>query len=350
MPTIYRLIAGHPAEKPLLLATIIETKGSTPQVTGAQALFDQGGLSAGTLGGGLVEANAAETAQNCLRFGRTALQEFDLSSDVIEGPDAVCGGWVSILFQPLHSKERSIFLAAAEDLENRKSGLLLTTIRTTGDSPDIERQWVIRKNLHSITLLGLTETKSAGYLERGSPLLLKPRPDLWLAVQPHFPKPKLIIAGAGHVGAAVAHLGRLLDFEVTVLDDRPDLANRISDAYRILGGDIAETLSGLPLAEDCFIVIVTRGHRHDAEALRACLGRNAAYIGMIGSARKIKLMRADFLAKKWATEEQLDAVFAPIGLDIDSTTVQEIAVSITAQLIHIRAKKMRQKEEKWFGP
>ena len=106
----------------------------------------------------------------------------------------------------------------------------------------------------------------------------------------------------------------------------------------------------MSVTEDCYIVIVTRGHKNDAEALRACIKRKAAYIGMIGSARKIQLMRDEFLAKKWATPEEFEAVFAPIGLDIGSTTVQEIAVSIAAQLVQIRAETQRQKEEKWFGP
>ena len=348
MSHIFRKIADHPSEKPLLLATIIETKGSTPQVTGAHALFDQERLLAGTLGGGIVEAKAAETARDCLRHGRTALQEFDLSSDIIEEPEAVCGGWVSILFQPLRSRERSVFQAASDDLEKRKKGLLLTSILSPGDSPEIQSQWVSEENLQAISGKELTEIQSLEYLDRGLPRLLVLNPNLWLSVEPVYPKPRLVIAGAGHVGAAVAHFGRLLDFEVTVLDDRPDLAESISDAHKILVGDISETLAGFPLAEDCFIVIVTRGHKHDTEALRACLGRKNAYIGMIGSARKIKLMRAEFMTEKWATEEQLDQVFAPIGLDIDSTTVQEIAVSIAAQLKQIRAVKRRQKEEKWF--
>ena len=85
-------------------------------------------------------------------------------------------------------------------------------------------------------------------------------------------------------------------------------------------------------------MIVTRGHRHDGQALRGCLGSRAAYIGMIGSKRKIELMRQQFLKEGWATEEQWSRIYAPIGIDIGSQTVEEIAVSIAAQLVHVRSQ------------
>lgn len=349
MSHIFRKIAGHPAEKPLLLATIIDTRGSTPQVTGAHALFVPEGLLAGTLGGGTVEADAAKTAADCLRTGETAVKEFDLSADIIEGPQAVCGGWVEVLFQPLRSGERSMFKAAADDLEKGIKGLLITAIRIKEGHREIQRRWVNAPDLSTLSHPGLTKKKAGEYMDRGTPRLLKTSKNLWLSVEPQYPKPKLIIAGAGHVGGAVARLGVLLEFEVIVLDDRPDLAERIGGA-RIIIGDIARSLEKFPVTEDCYIVIVTRGHKNDAEALKACIKGKAAYIGMIGSARKIQLMREEFLDRKWATLEEFEAVFAPIGLDIGSTTVQEIAVSIAAQLVQIRAETQRHKEEKWFGP
>lgn len=297
-----------------------------------------------------MEAQALETALDCLASERPDIRDFDLSSDIIEESDAVCGGWVSILFHLLGSGDRSVFRAASGDLAEGRKGLLLTSIHFFSDSPDIQRQWVGEQNLRSISQTGLSEKEGAAFLSQGKPCLLKTLPGMWLAVEPAYPKPKLIIAGAGHVGRAVAHLGRNLDFEVTILDDRPDLARSVEEAHKVIVGNISESLAAIPLAEDCFIVIVTRGHRHDSEALKACLGRKSAYIGMIGSARKIKLMRTKFLENSWATETQLDEIFAPIGLDIGSVTVQEIAVSIAAQLVKIRTARLKQREGKWFGP
>ncbi len=128
-------------------------------------------------------------------------------------------------------------------------------------------------------------------------------------VEPVLPLPRLIIAGAGHVGKAVARLGRLLDFSVTVIDDRPEFADvkNVPDADEIVAGDIGEAVRAVEDSPDNYFVIVTRGHQKDAEALRAALGRGAAYVGMIGSKRKIELMHCEFLESGWATGAEWDA-------------------------------------------
>jgi len=91
---------------------------------------------------------------------------------------------------------------------------------------------------------------------------------------------------------------------------------------------------------DTFIVIVTRGHNNDAEALKPCIGTGAAYIGMIGSRAKTAKMHKDFIKNKWATEDQWSRIFTPIGLEIGSKTVEEIGISIAAQLVMIRNNKI----------
>jgi xanthine dehydrogenase accessory factor len=136
----------------------------------------------------------------------------------------------------------------------------------------------------------------------------------------------------------VAHLGKLLDFEVIVIDDRPEYANRVRfpDADRILVSDIGAAVRRFPISSDTYIVIVTRGHARDEEALRACIKRRAGYIGMIGSRRKVGLMRGKFLRRGWAAAAEFDKVHSPIGMGIHSQTVQEIAVSIAAELVSVR--------------
>jgi len=169
--------------------------------------------------------------------------------------------------------------------------------------------------------------------------------DTLLFLEPIFPFPSLIIAGAGHVGQAVAHLGSLLDFEVTVIDDRPEYCNnkRIPDADHFIIEDIGKAIHKIPKTPDTYIVIVTRAHRNDSDALRECINSEAAYIGMIGSKRKIRLTREKFLEKGWATPFQFNRIHAPIGMEIGSKTVQEIAVSICAQLILVRRQKHKSK-------
>jgi xanthine dehydrogenase accessory factor len=159
-------------------------------------------------------------------------------------------------------------------------------------------------------------------------------------LEPVFPPQKLIIAGAGHVGKAVSHQGRLLGFEVTVIDDRPEFANKenLPDADKIIVHDIGLAMNELPKDKDTYVVIVTRGHSHDAEALRACIGSKAGYVGMMGSRAKVAKIHEDFIKNGWATQEQWEKVCTPIGIEIESVTVEEIAVSIAAQLIICRGK------------
>jgi xanthine dehydrogenase accessory factor len=152
--------------------------------------------------------------------------------------------------------------------------------------------------------------------------------------------PKLVIAGAGHVGKALSHLGRLLDFEVTVIDDRPEYANpaNIPDADHLIVQDIGKAMRELDRGPDTYIVIVTRGHHHDGEALKPLIGSGAAYVGMIGSLHKVGVMKKRFLGEGWSTPEHWEEVYAPVGLAIGSQTVQEIAISIAAQLVAVRNK------------
>jgi len=113
---------------------------------------------------------------------------------------------------------------------------------------------------------------------------------------------------------------------------------KLPDADHIIVDEIGKAIQNFPISSDTYLVIVTRGHHHDAAALRHCINSDAAYIGMIGSIRKIKLMRKKFLEESWATSRQFDGIYAPIGIDINSKTVEEIAVSITAQLVLVRSQ------------
>jgi xanthine dehydrogenase accessory factor len=145
--------------------------------------------------------------------------------------------------------------------------------------------------------------------------------------------------GGGHVGQAVARLAAEVDFDVWVLDDRERYAGRerFPQAQRLLVGAIGPTLKELApdLDASSYCLIVTRGHNHDEEALYHLAPAGAGYVGMIGSKRKIKLIFEDLLAKG-LTAEQLARVHAPLGFDIGSQTVPEIAVSIVAELIACR--------------
>jgi len=149
--------------------------------------------------------------------------------------------------------------------------------------------------------------------------------------------PTLLIVGAGHIGKVLAQIGSLCGFRVVVVDDRPDYANpqRLPWAHQVLCGDFVPTLSSFPITPDTYIVLVTRGHRHDEVSLRAVITSPAAYIGMIGSRRRVTTVLQHLLAEGYP-REAVERVHTPIGLDIGAETPEEIAISILAEIIMIQ--------------
>jgi len=180
------------------------------------------------------------------------------------------------------------------------------------------------------------ENAPAALLENLRPLVARPRPYVVSGISylPRLKRCRLIIVGGGHVGGKVAELAAETDFDVWVIDDRERYCNaeRFPQAKRLIVDDVDTALSGLEIDTDTFAIIVTRGHHHDEEALYHLAETPACYVGMIGSKRKIKLIFEDLL-REGISREALSRVRAPIGLDIGSQTVPEIAISIVAELV-----------------
>jgi xanthine dehydrogenase accessory factor len=330
-------------------ATLISSTGSTPQVPGSTALFCEKGLLSGTVGGGIMEADAGSLASGLLSKGDSNLYRFNLNSDQ-ESDGAICGGEAHILLDASPSFHENALTALRDSLKKREGGKLLTLVgKESGNNRKIERYWIAGNDMSSIplqirNLVGNAPVESQGGTGSGSELLEIPLlpASLYEIAYAEFlyPLPRLIIAGAGHLGRALSHLGRLLDFEVTVIDDRPEYANPLNlpDADHILVDDIGRTMEGIMPDSDTYCVIVTRGHQQDSNALRPLIGSGAAYVGMIGSRHKVAVMKKRFLDAGWATPEQWDTLHAPVGLPIGSKTVEEIALSIAAQLVAERNK------------
>ncbi|OGD19436.1 MAG: hypothetical protein A2Y70_07540 [Candidatus Aminicenantes bacterium RBG_13_64_14] len=344
-----KLIETLAAGEGLALATLVETEGSTPQVPGASAVFSAAGLVAGTVGGGLLEARVESMAGEALRDGKARLATIRLDADPSDMEGAICGGSARVLIDPGVGGERAVFERALDGFRKRRHGFLASLIVPgQGDFVSIERRFigvgsasVPRPEPLSLDADAFEDVGPeilAAAFEDGRPRLVKNEGRL-IFLEPVRPLPRLIIAGAGHVGRAVARLGSLLDWSVTVIDDRLEFANaeNIPEADEIIVGDIGDSVRNIEDSQDNYFVIVTRGHQKDAEALQAAIGRPAAYIGMIGSRRKIEIMHCEFLESGWATAQEWAKIHAPIGVEIGSKTVEEIAVSIAAELVLVRS-------------
>ena len=348
MPHIYMKISELVRKKQrFALAVVLEAKGSAPQGAGASALFTSKKLIAGTVGGGAIEADVRKKAASALRRAAPLVAGYSLKGKAA-GESGICGGEVRVLIDPRPEKHQNVFDELARSLDAGRPGVLTTmVIPGSGGRIALKRDWITAKARSAL------DNEIVDSFSDGVPRLAKVRvgrgsgvaKEELLFTEPVFPPSRLVIVGAGHIGRAVSHFGRLLDFEVTVIDDRREFGNRrnLPDADRIIRADIGKALGTVTIKPDTYIVIATRGHEYDAEALRACVRYGASYIGMVGSRTKIALMREEFLAKRWATPAQFDRVHAPIGLPIGSKTVQEIAVSIAAELALERRRNAEKK-------
>jgi xanthine dehydrogenase accessory factor len=150
--------------------------------------------------------------------------------------------------------------------------------------------------------------------------------------------PKLIVVGAGHIAVPLVQIAKVLDFHVTVIDDRLLYANRerFPAADEVLVGDMAQMLKEMTITPSHYIVLITRGHKYDEPCLRQIFNSKAKYIGMIGSRRRIKACFQRFRDEEKIAEEVIERVYAPIGLDIATETPGEIALSILAEVVKVR--------------
>jgi xanthine dehydrogenase accessory factor len=333
----------------LVIATVTESLGSTPQKPGSSALFDADGLICGTVGGGVVEGRVQEFAQRSAISKESGYLHFSLSKDVSHREEAICGGKTAVLVDANPMMHLSVFKAIRKSISENNAGVLITMVTivretqvlinrywmTADCKPPLPVEFMEKIEPEVKSMLDLTGKDDYRKLVLSIP---GEEPSSMFFLELLLPPEKLVIAGAGHIGKVVAHLGKMIDFEVTVIDDRQEFANteNIPEADHIIVRDIGEAMQEIEKDRKTYIVIVTRGHANDAEALRSCIGSDAAYIGMIGSRAKTAKMHKDFMAKEWATEEQWRRICTPIGLEIGSKTVEEIAVSIAAQLISVR--------------
>ena len=299
-----QLVAALAENQPFVLALISGTKGSSPQRIGAKALFFPGGKIVGTLGGGCLEAEVHARAQKALKSGQPATFEMLLDHDFGWDDGLICGGSVSGLILP-HA-------AQAADLWRKLANVTEPFC------------WGVKSDFSIALASGSTASD-------------------WLYQETVSPPHALWIAGSGHVARAVAPLALKLDFAVTVFDDRPELANHqyFPPDTRLRVGGWHELLKEPLPKQPAYGLIVTRGHQHDALVLTEWIHRPFVFLGMIGSRRKARIIREQFVRQKIAGAGEMDKVACPVGVDISAQSTQEIGVSILAQYIQKRAELNR---------
>jgi xanthine dehydrogenase accessory factor len=306
----------------------------------------QDGASIGSIGGGLLESRVQDLARKAFGHGQTVLNKYPLAAPEAGRMGMVCGGEVQVLVQFLDSSpsaDLELYRELAAVQKARKQARLITELPPDFETPAMVAQSLLKSegaivgNLDQQAVLALTAQTGAG-----QPQLISHQGKLYL-VESLGREGTVYIFGAGHVSRQLAPLTKRVGFRTVVLDDRQDFANRErfpgADGVIVLNS-FDTALEDLKIGTDSYLVLVSRGHEYDQAVLRQALATQAGYIGMIASRRKRDAIYAA-LGKEGFSQEDFDRVNSPIGLAIGAETPEEIAVSIVAELIQIRAAQNR---------
>ncbi len=353
MEDIYsELLKALEQEEKMALATLISRVGSAPRAVGAKYLIKADGTSVGSIGGGCVEAEVWQEAQKVMEKREGKILRFELTSEQLAEGGLICGGNISIFLEPLHREFLNIYKEAARIRQKGGAAILATLVSVDDAFYGGEGSKALMKTSGEKigSLLNGLELEQKMLSEVGS-ILREKRPrvlafdskdrKMEVLLEPIFSEPTVYLFGGGHISEQVAPLAKKVYFKVVVIDDREMFANRnrFPEADEVIVSEFEKCFDRLTIDASSYIVIVTRGHLYDGFVLEQAVKSKARYIGMIGSKKKIRTLYQN-LMEKGMKKEVLDRVHAPIGIDINSETPEEIAVSIVAQLIKVRGEQL----------
>ena len=333
--------------EPVVVATVVRTKGSTPQKPGAKLLVRRDASGVGTLGGGCVEGDIWFAANQLMkRGGPSEYRDYELNEDLAAEDGLVCGGTMFFLIDPVYRPDDYLDIAREIDGAYRGEGAVAVASLVQpadGQSAAIGAKLLVREDGTAEGTLG-SEELDRDAARKARDLMVLGRNEYVVAkngaeyfVEAYTTPPQMVLCGGGHVSKAIAPLAKTVGFRVFVTDDREEFANsgRFPDVDRVVAAKPEDALSQLPINPNTFIIIATRGHRFDNVALEAAARTPAKYVGLLGSRRKTILIYED-LFRAGMPAERVREIRSPIGLDIRARTPEEIAVSIIAEVLMFR--------------
>lgn len=318
-------------QKALMIVCVLASSGSTPRGSGATMLVFEDGHTEGTIGGGAVEHAAQTHAEELLQSRSSDTVGYCLNKNDVADLGMICGGDVTVYFQYLYGREQLPLFSYLEEAYRRN-----------------RRSWLIRKiEDRSVTSMGIYDKEGLHFgdeigqdslqrLIRPGAVYLKGSPSYY--AEPVAEAGFVYVFGGGHVAQELVPMLAHVHFPVIVFEDREAFADPalFPGAYDVVLGDFKKIEASVALSEEDYVIIMTRGHQADFEVLAQCLKHPLSYIGCIGSRSKIAATKQRLIGLGYP-EDCYDRVHSPIGIDIKGETPEEIAVSITAELILHRA-------------
>lgn len=318
-------------KKPLIIVCVLASSGSTPRGSGATMLVFEDGHTEGTIGGGAVEHAAELHAKKLLQDKVSDTVGYCLNKNDVADLGMICGGDVTVYFQYLNGKEALPMFEYLEEAyrRNRESWLIRKIENKTVTSMGVYD----KEGLHFGE--GIASDKLKSLVKPGA-VYLQGEPAYY--AEPVAQAGIVYVFGGGHVSQELVPMLAHVHFPVVVFEDREAFANPalFPGAYKVIQGDFKDIFASVTLSEQDYVVIMTRGHQADFEVLAQALKKPLSYIGCIGSRSKIAATKERLKALGFP-DDCYDRVHSPIGIDIKGETPEEIAVSITAELILHRA-------------
>ena len=345
MKSVYTEAANLAREnREFVLATVVNTKGSTPQKPGATLLVRADGSTVGTLGGGCVEGDIWFAAKEALRE-RTGpiFKDYYLNEDIAARDGLVCGGSMYFYIEPFEqSTEVSDLSSQIENAFDGGESIAVATVVNPktlelGARLTVAEDGTVTGTLGNATTdaLAVKIANKVMPLGKADHVVTNEGDEIYVAA---FTSPAtLVLVGGGHVNLQVAKIAQMLGFRVFVTDDRPEFANRerFTMAEQTNVAPYDKGLDAFHITKNTAIVIGSRGHHFDDLATEAAVRTSATYVGLLGSKRKT-VMIYEALLKRGITPERLKQVHSPVGLDLGGRNPEEIAVSIMAEIIAFR--------------
>jgi xanthine dehydrogenase accessory factor len=317
-----------------VLATIVAEVGSSPRSAGAHMLVDKNGRVCGTIGGGTVEYKSIQNAQKLMEQQQSRRKTYRLHRNDEEELGMTCGGDVDVYFQFIEGgDEKTIALMRQCLARLEKDEDLWLFIDLTSPSDWTMAFYGVNTPLEGMELNG-DEIKA---LTRNNGVMVKIGGRRLYGEPVNFAG-KVFIFGAGHVAQALAPVLASVGFRCVIYDNREEFVSRdlFPTAYDLITGDYDDVGEKIGIGPRDYIVIVT--HAFDLAVLRQIISKNCMYIGVIGSKTKVAMIKQQMI-QEGIGEGVLNSINAPIGLKIRSETPEEIAVSITGEMIQRRAEK-----------
>ena len=295
----------------MVLARIIRLVGSGPRHVGAGCLIGENGELTGTIGGGRLEFEVMERAKKVFEIGETVIMPYRMTGAEVAENEMLCGGLVDVYLEPLFPENETvqqIFKSLAELIQTGQAGTLISRVSDGIGWNDATNRLLVGPEEKTIGALGklsadLNRRFSQLNQIRNSELVDFETDNVTVFVAPIRADDVVYLFGAGHISLFVASLAKMVGFTVVVIDDRETFANdeRFPQADRVMVTPFDDAFDQINVNRSSYVVIVTRGHAHDRNVLNQALNFPAAYIGMIGSRRKIQIIYESLMAR-WDRE------------------------------------------------